>query len=188
MKSVWTSLRFFLLLSVLTGVVYPALTFFLGQIFFRDKAAGQLIVKDGVVIGSRLLAQKFTSEKYFWSRPSSIDFNPLPSGGSNLGPTSEALKKTVVEREMALKKAHPTSSDGLIPQDLLFASGSGLDPEITVAAAEFQTDRVAKSRGLDPVIVRKVISSLVAGPDFGFLGEPRVNVLELNLALDFEKP
>jgi K+-transporting ATPase ATPase C chain len=125
------------------------------------------------------------AEKYFWGRPSSVDYNPLPSGGSNLGPTSAALKKAVQERSDLIRKTHGLSDRDPIPSELLFASGSGLDPEISPEAAYFQAARIAKARGLaDKQKLHALIQARTKGPDLGFIGEPRVNVLQLNLALD----
>lgn len=188
MKLIWQALRLFALLSLITGVVYPLAMTALGRGMFREMVEGQIISRNGVIVGSKIIAQKFTAEKYFWGRPSSTDYNPLPSGGSNLGPTSEALKKAVLERAVFIRKAHDLQPNDSIPEDLLFASGSGLDPEISPVAAEFQSARIAKNRGLDVEQVRSLIRTHVVGPDLGFLGEPRVNVMQLNLALDEGKP
>jgi K+-transporting ATPase ATPase C chain len=133
-------------------------------------------------VGSELLAQKFASERYFWPRPSAIDYNTLSSGGSNLGQASAALKKAYDERRAALAAAHPGAGDP--PQELLFASGSGLDPHIRPSSAEYQVARVAKARGLEPSAVRALAIEAREGRQLGVFGEPRVNVLKLNLALD----
>jgi potassium-transporting ATPase KdpC subunit len=185
MKTIIQALKLFLIMTIITGIAYPLLITILGQIFFPNKANGSLINKDGSIIGSELIGQKFTSDKYFWPRPSAIDYNPLPSGGSNLGPTSAALKDLVVSRKDAIERANPGSFD--VPIDLLFASGSGLDPDISPEAARFQIDRVAHARGLDNKAKIKLIDLVekqIKQPDFGILGEPRINVLRLNIALD----
>lgn len=178
-------LRLFLWLMLLTGILYPLLITAIAKTLFKHSAEGDFLTIQGKPVGARLIAQKFESDKYFWPRPSSIDFNPLPSGGSNLGPTSAALKKAVEERKAHLAKAGKSAS---IPTELLFASGSGLDPHLSPSAAYFQVDRIVKARGLDPQKgkqeIEKLISQRTEGRRLGFLGNPCVNVLELNLALD----
>ena len=181
MKSTLTSIRMLLALTLLTGLAYPLAVSGLAKGLFPAQAEGSLIPG----LGSRLIAQKFVSEKYFWPRPSAADDNASSSGGSNFGPTSAALKKAVDERRAALNKAHP--GQGEIPEDLLFASGSGLDPHISPAAARYQMARVAKARKLDPAKVAALVEGRVEAPQFGVFGEARVNVLELNLALDAMK-
>jgi len=188
MKHFLPAFRVFLFLSIVTGLVYPMLMTALGHALFRNQVDGQMIKKAGVVFGAKPIAQKFTAEKYFWGRPSSIDYNPTPSGGSNLGPTSEVLKKAVNDRAANIRKSQGLSATDMIPQDLLFASGSGLDPDISPEAAEFQSARIARVRGLEVAQVKKIIQAHVLQPDLGFLGDPRVNVLELNLALDEGAP
>jgi K+-transporting ATPase ATPase C chain len=185
MKTIGQAIKLFIILTVVTGIIYPLLITILGQTIFPNQANGSLIKIDGKIVGSNLLGQKFTSDKYFWPRPSAIDYNPLPSGGSNLGPTSQALKDSVTARKETLERINPGS--GKVPIDLLFASGSGLDPDISPGAARFQIDRVAHARGLDndgKNKVFKLVEKHVKQPDFGIFGEPRINVLELNLALD----
>lgn len=170
----WTpALRFFVWMTILTGFVYPALITLIAQVAFSDKANGSLISKNGRIIGSELIAQSFKDPKYFWPRPSAIDFNPMPSGGSNLGPTSADLAAKVKER----------ASQGM-SGELLFASGSGLDPHISPQAAVGQIPRVAQARGVPEAAVRSIVDQFVERRQFGILGESRVNVLKLNLALD----
>ncbi len=172
-------------MTIITGIIYPLLITALGQALYPGKANGSLVEIDGKIVGSALLGQKFTENRYFWSRPSAVDYNALPSDGSNLGPTSAALRDSVITRIKVLEKANPGS--GRVPIDLLFASGSGLDPDISPEAARFQIDRVAAARGLDNDGKRKLINLVEANvktPDFNVFGEPRVNVLRLNLALD----
>jgi K+-transporting ATPase ATPase C chain len=185
MKIVIQALKLFLLLTAITGIIYPLVITALGQIAFPGKANGSLIRKDGRIIGSSLLAQKFAGEGYFWPRPSAVDYNPLPSGGSNQGMTSALLDSTVRERRRALMEA--SSGPGDVPADLLLASGSGLDPHVSPEAALYQMDRVARARQLDNE-QRKSLTNLVQNqieqPTFGILGQPRVNILNLNLALD----
>lgn len=178
-------LRIFLILTLLTGVVYPLLVTLFTQILFPQQAQGLRLERQGVVIGSKLIAQKFQGEKYFWPRPSAVDYNPMSSGGSNLAPTSADLKKAFDERRAHLLQANP--EQGEPPQDLLFASGSGLDPEISPESAHFQAVRVARARGLDPEKILRLIQKHTKDRQWNIFGEPRVNVLQLNLALEEEE-
>lgn len=164
-------------MTFLTGLLYPLLITLIAQTTMKPQADGEILLHQGKKVGSSHIAQKFESPKYFWPRPSAIDYNPLPSGGSNLGPTSASLKKTVEERKARFHS-------GNIPSELLFASGSGLDPHITSSAAYFQIDRVAQARGLDSKRVKELVDRLIEKRRLGFLGEPCLNVLKLNLALD----
>lgn len=182
MKHALPALRMLIFMTLLTGIIYPVLVTGLSKVFFFEKATGSLIKFRGNVIGSELIGQKFESDRYFWSRPSAVDYNPLPSGGSNLGLASQDLKKIIDERSAKLMNKHPQS--GNPPQDLIFASGSGLDPHISVAAAYFQVARIAQMRGLGNSAVRKVVNELTEPRQFGIFGEPRINVLKLNLAMD----
>lgn len=183
MNQVLPAIKSYLFFSLLFGLVYPLAMTGISQMFFPHQAGGSLIEQNGKVIGSRLIAQKFESPRYFWSRPSSQDYNPQPSGGSNWGPISADLKKQVDERAAKLKAAHQLAE---IPQDLLFASASGLDPHISPEAARYQALRVAQARNMDPTRIQHLIDETLRGRQIGFLGEPTVNVLELNLALDRE--
>lgn len=176
----------FLLLTLVTGVVYPALVTVVAAVACPDQAGGSLIRVAGKLVGSRLIGQPFSSPRYFWGRPSAT--GPMPgngavSSGSNLGPLNPALTTAVQGRIAALRAADPGNAKP-VPVDLVTASGSGLDPEISIAAAEFQVPRVARERGLPEEKVRQLVSDATQGRTFGVLGEPRVNVLELNLALD----
>ena len=176
----------FLLLSVITGLLYPLLVTGIGQAAFPTQAAGSLIERDGKPVGSRLIGQNFTDPKYFWGRPSATapqPYNAAASGGSNLGPLNPALKETVASRAQALRAADPGNTRP-VPVDLVTASTSGLDPQISPAAAEYQVARVARARGLAPEIVRKLVATWTEDRQWGVFGEPRVNVLELNLTLD----
>src|SRR5262249_14420333 len=176
----------FPVLSVLTGIVYPFAVTGIAQLLFKDEAAGSLVMVNGQAVGSRLIGQNFNDPKYFWSRPSATSsqpYNGLASSGSNQGPLNPALTDAIKARIAALKAADPTNTLP-IPVDLVTASGSGLDPDISVAAANYQAARVARVRGLPAEQVQALIASRVQGKLFGVLGEPRVNVLELNLALD----
>ncbi|OHX15126.1 potassium-transporting ATPase subunit C [Chromobacterium amazonense] len=173
-------------LSLLTGLAYPLATTGIAQAVFPAQANGSLIEKDGKVVGSRLIGQNFSGEQYFWGRPSAtspMPYNAGSSGGSNLGPTNKAQLDAVKGNVDNIRKAHPTQT-GPVPVDLVTASGSGLDPEISVASAYYQVDRVAAARKLPATAVRKLVDDHIIGETFGLLGEPRVDVLELNLALD----
>jgi K+-transporting ATPase ATPase C chain len=182
MKTALTSFRVLFVLTVLTGIVYPLMITGVSQVVFPAKANGSMITVEGRTVGSRLIGQTFASDRYFWPRPSAVGYNPMPSGGSNLGPTSASLRDSVVARAAIFGR--PVST---VPPDLLLASGSGLDPEISPEAALFQVERVWKAREAG-VTGRARIEALVRegvrAPQLGLLGEPRINVLELNLALD----
>ena len=176
----------FLLLTLLTGVVYPLVVTGIAKAVFPKQAAGSLIERDGKVVGSLLIGQSFSDPKHFWSRPSATSPGPnnaAGSSGSNQGPTNPALVDAVKGRIAALRAADPGNA-APVPIDLVTASASGLDPEISIAAARYQAARVARARGLPPESVLKLIDQLGEGTLLGFLGEPRVNVLALNLALD----
>ena len=174
------------LLTAITGVAYPLAVTGLAKGIFRDKADGSLIMKDGHVIGSTLLGQPFDDPKYFWGRlsgTSPMPYNAGASTGTNLGPTNTALRDAAKARIDALRAADP-DNHAPVPIDLVTASGSGLDPHVSVAAARFQAPRVARVRKLDPARVNALVDESTDAPTLGFLGEPRVNVLALNLALD----
>jgi potassium-transporting ATPase KdpC subunit len=176
----------FLILTVITGIAYPLVVTGIAQVAFPSQAGGSLMVRDGKPIGSRLIGQSFSDPKYFWSRPSATSpqpYNGVASTGSNLGPLNPALTDAVKSRIDALRAAEPTNT-APVPVDLVTASGSGLDPDISVAAANYQAARVAKARALKPEAVRALIASHAQGKFLGVIGEPRLNVLELNLALD----
>lgn len=183
MKKMWNNVRMFLWMTFLTGIAYPLTITAIAQLTMKQKADGEFLSFKEKIVGAALIAQKFESDKYFWARPSAIDYNPLPSGGSNLGPTSAALKKAVQERREKILKAHRVDKDK-IPAELLFASGSGLDPHINVSTAYFQIERVAKSRGIESQVIEKLIDHMTIKRGFRFLGEAYVNVLMLNQALD----
>ena len=179
----------FLVLTVLTGLLYPLAVTVVAQVAFPSQANGSLILKDGKPVGSTLIGQPFDDAKYFWGRLSATGpypYKAAASSGSNLGPTNKALTDEVQARIDALHAADPSNS-ALIPVDLVTSSGSGLDPNISPAAAEYQVDRVAKARGMDAAQVRALVAQNTQGRDLGILGEPRVNVLQLNLALDAAK-
>ncbi|HEY2036262.1 MAG TPA: potassium-transporting ATPase subunit KdpC [Steroidobacteraceae bacterium] len=175
-----------IVMTVLTGIAYPFLVTGVAQVIFPAQAAGSLVAAGGKVVGSRLIGQPFSDPKYFWSRPSATSpqpYNGLSSGGSNLGPLNPALTDAVKARIAALRAADPTNH-APVPVDLVTASASGLDPEISLAAAYYQADRVARARGLAPDRVRALIADRARRSLLGVIGSPRVNVLELNLALD----
>jgi len=185
MKELKPALLLFAVLTVLCGGIYPAVVTLVAGIVFPHQAAGSL-VKDanGRVIGSALIGQPFSDHKYIWPRPSATGpfaYNPVGSSGANLGPTKPALVAAVADRGAALRAAGIT---GPIPSDLMLSSASGLDPHITPAGARAQVARVARARGLDAEDLDRLVTSRIEAPHFGILGEPRVNVLELNLALD----
>jgi K+-transporting ATPase ATPase C chain len=171
---------------VLTGIVYPVLVTGVARVLFPVQAAGSLIVDHGKTVGSRLIGQPFSSPGYFWSRPSATSpqpYNGLDSSGSNLGPLNPALAVAVRARIAALRAADPGNT-APVPVDLVTASASGLDPDISPAAAYYQADRIARARRLSPAVVRALIAAHATRPTWALLGPPRVNVLELNLALD----
>jgi K+-transporting ATPase ATPase C chain len=179
----------FLALTAITGVIYPGVVTLIGRVFFMDAASGSLIRRDGKAVGSSLLGQPFSSPKYFWSRPSATaprPYNGAASTGSNQGPANPALESAVRDRIAALRAADPGNTRP-VPADLVTASASGLDPHISPAAAEYQAGRVARARGIDESQVRRLVAEATQGRTFGVLGEPRVNVLKLNLALDAVK-
>jgi K+-transporting ATPase ATPase C chain len=180
------SFSLLLLMTVITGVLYPLAATGLAQLVFPHQANGSLIVKDGKPVGSALIGQSFTDPKYFWGRPSATSpnaYNASASTGSNLGPTNPALTDAVKQRIAALRAADP-GNNAPVPVDLVTASGSGLDPEISPAAAQYQLARVARLRGMSTAQVQTLVDEYTPGRQFGVLGEPRVNVLQLNLALD----
>ncbi len=177
------ALGFLIILALITGVVYPLVVTGVAQDFFRREANGSLISDNGQVIGSELIGQPFSDPRYFWGRLSATGYDASASGGSNYGPTNPALLAAVQARIDALKGVDPDNQEP-IPVDLVTASASGLDPDISVAAAEYQVPRVARYRGLSEDEVAALVDSLVEGRQLGLLGEPRVNVLQLNLALD----
>lgn len=172
-----------LVTTVLLGIIYPLIVTGLAQVIFHDKANGQLISRDGAVIGSRIIGQPFTGRDYFHPRPSAAGtgYDAANSGGTNLGPTNKALINRVQQDTATLQQQNPSQR---VPVDLVTTSASGLDPDISIAAADFQVPRVARARGLTEAQVQQLVGAYTTGRQLGFLGEPRVNVLELNLALD----
>ena len=175
------SIRALLVFTLVTGVGYPLIVTGIAQVAFKDQANGSLILRDGKVVGSRLIGQAFSDPKYFWTRPSAtspMPYNGSSSSGSNQGPTNPALKEAVESRIKDLGGQTP------VPADLVTASGSGLDPHISPAAANYQIPRISKARGIQEGRLHELVHKYTKGRQLGVLGEPRVNVLELNLALD----
>jgi K+-transporting ATPase ATPase C chain len=186
MKDLRSAVVIFVLLTLLTGVAYPLLVTAIAQTVFPHQANGSIVMRDGKPVGSELIGQPFDDPRYFWGRPSPtgpVPYNGAASTGSNLGPTNPAHLDAVRDRVEAIRQAHP-DQNGPVPGDLVTTSGSGLDPHISPAAAEYQVSRVAGARSLSADQVRQLVAAHTAGRTLGVLGEPRVNVLALNLALD----
>ena len=181
------AVRLLAALSLITGVAYPlAMTFFASAVF-NGQANGSMIEHNGETIGSSLIGQKFTSPAYFHSRPSAVDYNPLPSSGSNLGPTSTALRDSARARRRAFAAENNLHPHTLVPQEMCFTSGSGLDPDISPRAASLQVERIARTRGYtmdQSNALANLVNRSVDYPVWGFLGEARINVLRLNIAMD----
>jgi K+-transporting ATPase ATPase C chain len=185
-SNVRPALVMIVLMTILLGALYPAAVTAIASVIFPWQANGSVIEKDGKAVGSALIGQAFSDPGHFWSRPSATGpypYNAAASSGSNQGPLNPALTDAVAARVKALRDADPDNTSP-VPADLVTASGSGLDPHISPAAAEYQVARVAKARGLDPAQVRALIEEFTEGRQLGFLGEPRVNVLRLNVQLD----
>lgn len=181
------AIKIFAFFTVLLGLVYPLFVTGVAQILFPEKANGSLIIQGDTIVGSELIGQKFDSERYFSSRPSATDYSSLPSGASNLGPSSSKLKQQVADRKAEFIRINELSGSETIPSEMLFASASGLDPHITPQAALLQVDRIVKARHLSETGKQQIIQligKLSESPQFGLLGEERVNVLMLNLSLD----
>lgn len=183
---IWTALKIFWALAFLTGCLYPLLITVIANLTMPYQAKGSLLIVNGQIKGSELIAQPFVSDKYFWPRPSAINYDPLHSGGSNLGPTSKKLKDLVQERALKLSQAH-LSEISSVPAELVYASGSGLDPHLSEKGILFQLDRVAKARNLSPSQIeelRKIIQSQLDISGSGYVGPRTLNVLKLNRAID----
>jgi K+-transporting ATPase ATPase C chain len=186
LRQVKTALILLLLFTFVTGIIYPVLVTFIAQEFFPWQANGSLIELNGKVTGSALIGQSFDAPEYFWGRPSATSpypYNAANSSGSNMGPTNPDFLKTVSDRIKQVKVEH-SAKDLLVPVDLVTASGSGLDPDISPAAAYYQIPRVARASHMPAEEIEKLINGLIINRTLGLLGEPRVNVLKLNLALD----
>lgn len=188
MKTQWIiSLRVLLVMIILTGIAYPLVMTGVAQLTFPARANGSLVIINGKIAGSELIGQRFDSSIYFWSRPSAVDYNPVPSGGSNLGPASEKLRIQVAERLNIFMEKNFIPDTTAVPKEMIFASGSGLDPHISPEAALLQVGRVAKSRNLtedQKQQLLQLIDNKTEKPQFSLLGESRINVFELNLELD----
>lgn len=185
-KQLKTAFLLLIIMTIFTGLIYPAFVTAVAQLLFPWSANGSLIKQNNTIIGSKLIGQSFTESKYFWGRPSATSpypYNALLSSGSNLGPTNPTLILLIKQRAAVLREADPENKQ-LIPVDLVTASASGLDPDISPLAAYYQIHRIAKARGLSDEVVKQLIDSHITGSVFGILGEPRVNVLQLNIALD----
>jgi len=186
LRSIRPALSLLVAMTLLLGLAYPALITGIARVAFADAADGSLLVRDGKLVGSRLIGQAFSDPKYFWGRPSATSpqpYNALASSGSNLGPLNPALIDNVKAGVASLQAADPGQKLP-VPVELVAASASGLDPEISPAAAAWQAGRVAQARGMPVAAVQALVAAHTSGPQLGFIGEARVNVLELNLALD----
>lgn len=183
-KLITQAIRQTLVWTVVTGMLYPVAITAIAQLAFKHQAEGSLVMRDGKLVGSALIAQQFQGPKYFWPRPSAGTYSTVPSGASNLGPTSAQLQTNVNNNLAALRTAHHLAADAPVPSDLVFTSASGVDPHISPEAARFQIARVAAARGIPEDKVAALVEDHIEPLQWGFLGEPRVNVLLLNLALD----
>jgi K+-transporting ATPase ATPase C chain len=179
----WAAIKIFLAITVLVGIAYPLVVTGFAQVAFDHKANGSLIKDNGKVIGSSLIGQQFTGDKWFQPRPSAADYDALASGGTNLGPTNPELIKTVKERVATYRKENGLAANEPVPVDAVTASGSGLDPHVSKLNAQYQARRVAEARGISKQKLQQLIDDNTDDASLGFLGEPGVNVLELNLAL-----
>ena len=181
------ALRMLFVMTVFTGIIYPVAMTLLSLAVFPYQAKGSMIEKNGTIIGSELIGQKFISDKYFHSRPSAIDYNPLPSSGTNWGPTDKRMRDSVNARGAQFKFQNNLSATTIVPKDMLFASASGVDPHISPEAAQLQIERIATVRGFNAEQIsslKKLVEDFTQGPQLQLFGDPRVNVLKLNLAVD----
>lgn len=181
------ALKFLMIMTVLTGIIYPVLLTGIARGIFPEKSNGSLITKNGIIIGSSQIGQKFDSSAYFWSRPSAVDYNPVPSGASNFGPISTKLTVLVHERRSIFSACNNIQDTISIPAEMLLASGSGLDPHTSVEAARMQVKRIVSARNFTSSQEQKLydlINSRTEKPQFGVLGEERINILQLNIELD----
>ena len=181
------ALRMLLVMTVFTGIIYPVAMTLLSLAVFPYQAKGSMIEKNGTIIGSELIGQRFVSDKYFNSRPSGIGYNPAPSSGTNWGPTDKRMQDSANARTAQFKLQNNLSAATVVPKDMLFASASGVDPHISPEAAQLQIERIAKVRGFNPMqlsSLKKLVEDFTEGPQMKLFGNPRVNVLKLNLAVD----
>jgi K+-transporting ATPase ATPase C chain len=186
-KNIITSILFLILMTLLTGLLYPLLMTDIAQLIFPYQSNGSMIKSENKIVGSELIGQNFTDEKYFKGRPSAINYNPMPSGASNLGPTSKILEDSIKVRRENFIKENGLQENAEIPNEMLTSSASGVDPNISIKAAKLQISRIIKSRGWDKsyfIKIKDLINRLTEKPQFGILGEERINVLELNTELD----
>lgn len=184
---VWIAIKFLVVMTILTGILYPLLVTGLAQLTFPAKANGSMIWKDGKIAGSGLIGQQFDSSIYFWSRPSAGDYNAVPSGGSNIGPASGILMKMVKQRRILFTTENFIPDSVVVPKEMIFASASGLDPHISPEAAIMQVERISRARNFKAVQKAQLLQLIrhhTEEPQFSLLGERRINVFELNLALD----
>lgn len=188
MKLLLQSLLLTVVLTVLTGVVYPLVVTVIAQTAFKNQANGSLLEKNGEVVGSGWIAQPFTGDRYFWPRPSAGAYATVPSGASNFGPTSQKFHDAVATNAATFRAANKLPADAPVPADMVFTSGSGLDPHISPEAARLQVERVATARSMSKARVAALVERFIEPPQWGFLGQARVNVLKLNLALDTASP
>jgi K+-transporting ATPase ATPase C chain len=188
MKLFIQSIRQTILWTIIAGVAYPLVMTGFAQLLFHKQANGSLIERNGQIVGSELIAQQFTGDKYFWPRPSAGSYATVPSGASNLGPTSQALQSNVTANATAFRTGNKLAADAPVPADMVFTSASGLDPHISPESARLQVARVAAARGIAEEQVGALVEKFVEPPQWGILGEARVNVLELNVALDDLQP
>lgn len=184
LKQLLPAFRLLLLLTILLGGLYPLAVTVIAQAVFPAQANGSVLLKDGSAIGSSFIAQNFDDPRYFSARPSAIGYNPVPSGGSNLGPTSQTLKDQIAQRDAMFRAFNKLPPEVVIPAEMRTASASGLDPHISLTAAQLQIPRIATARNLPAEQIAALVARYTESPQFGFLGKMRVNVLLLNLALD----
>lgn len=186
MKNIIIAAKLFLLLTLIVGIIYPFSIYLFGIVCFNEKTNGSLITRDGCIIGSELLGQRFSGPEFFWGRPSAVSSEPMPSGGSNLNPIGTRMKEAIAARIDTLRMYHSSVNINDVPKDLLFASGSGVDPHISPEAALFQIDRISARRHFNEFQkqnLKALVNSSIEGRSLRIFGEPRVNVLELNIKL-----
>lgn len=187
-KNLIISLKLLLYLTIITGIIYPVAMTLISNLIFPKQSQGSMItVTEGKIIGSELIGQNFSDEKYFLTRPSAISYNPFPSGGTNQGPTNAILKDSVEQRRKRYLTINYLPEDTHVPEDAIFASASGVDPHISIENANLQSNRIAKARNFDEnkrIKLKELINRLIEKPQFGILGEERINVLNLNIQLD----